>query len=113
MDHPFVIKFPTERTKLEPVPQSEIGEIREMFQQINQRYMVYEPSAYYYTIKRVIDLVASMTFTVFVMSWLYPLVALLIKLTSKGPVLFIQKRTGYKGLDFDCFNLKQSKSSPL
>ncbi len=106
MDHPFVIKFPTERTKLEPVPQSEIGEIREMFQQINQRYMVYEPSAYYYTIKRVIDLVASMTFIVFVMSWLYPLVALLIKLTSKGPVLFIQKRTGYKGLDFDCFKFR-------
>jgi putative colanic acid biosynthesis UDP-glucose lipid carrier transferase len=33
-------------------------------------------------------------------------VAILIKLTSKGPVFFIQKRTGYKGVEFDCFKFR-------
>lgn len=106
MEHPFVIKFPVDKPRLEPAPQSDIAEIREMFQQINQRYMVYEPSAYYYTVKRIIDLTVSMTFIILVMSWLFPIIALLIKITSKGPVFFIQKRTGYKGLDFECFKFR-------
>lgn len=106
MEHPFVIKFPVEKQRLEQAPASEMSEIRELFQQINQRYMVYEPSSYYYTIKRVIDLSISMIFIIFVMSWVFPLVAILIKLTSKGPVFFTQKRTGYKGLDFECFKFR-------
>ena len=48
----------------------------------------------------------SMVFILLVMSWVYPIVALLIKLTSRGPVFFIQKRTGYKGMDFDCFKFR-------
>lgn len=106
MDHPFVIKLPKERTQITPAPQTEIGGIREMFEQINERYMVYEPSGYYYTVKRIIDIMVSMTFIIHVMSWLFPIVALLIKLTSKGPVFFVQKRTGFKGLDFDCLKFR-------
>lgn len=52
------------------------------------------------------DLAVSFTFIALVMSWLYPIVAILIKLTSKGPVFFIQKRTGYKGVEFDCFKFR-------
>ena len=48
----------------------------------------------------------SMVFILLVMSWVYPIVALLIKLTSRGPVFFIQKRTGYKGMDLDCFKFR-------
>jgi len=68
--------------------------------------MVYQPPAYYSALKRAMDVTISMTFILLVMSWLYPLVALLIKLTSEGPVFFIQKRTGYKGVEFDCFKFR-------
>lgn len=106
MEHPFVVNIPVERPERHVVPQTEVGMIREMFQEINQRYMVYQPPSYYYTIKRAIDLTISLTFTLLVMSWLLPIVALLIKISSKGPVFFIQKRTGYKGIEFDCFKFR-------
>lgn len=106
MEHPFVVKLPTSQPSRPAAPQSDITEIREMFREINHRYMVYQPSPYYAVVKRVMDIVISMTFILLVMSWLYPIVALLIKLTSKGPVFFIQKRTGYKGIEFDCFKFR-------
>lgn len=68
--------------------------------------MVYQPPAYYSALKRAMDVTISMTFILLVMSWLYPIVALLIKFTSRGPVFFIQKRTGYKGIEFDCFKFR-------
>lgn len=68
--------------------------------------MVYQPPAYYAAVKRAMDITASAIFMILVMSWLYPIVAILIKLTSKGPVFFIQKRTGYKGMEFDCFKFR-------
>ena len=106
MEQPFVIKLPLTQTVRNSAPQSEITEIREMFREMNHRYMVYQPSPYYAAIKRMMDILISMTFILLVMSWVFPIVALLIKLTSKGPVFFIQKRTGYKGIDFDCFKFR-------
>ncbi|MDE6311578.1 MAG: undecaprenyl-phosphate glucose phosphotransferase [Muribaculaceae bacterium] len=56
-------------------------------------------------LKRCFDIVFSGIFLIF-----YPLVyipvALAIKLTSPGPVYFRQKRTGYKGRDFDCLKFR-------
>lgn len=109
MEQPIILNLPHERKTraLRPVtPQSDITEIREMFSEMSQRYMVYQPSSYYYSVKRALDIIVSMTFIVLVMSWLFPIVALLIKLSSKGPVFFIQKRTGYKGAEFDCFKFR-------
>lgn len=107
MEQPIIINFPAEReVRRSTPPPSDITEMREMFQEMDQRYIVCQPSSYYYSIKRMVDIAASLTFVILVMSWLYPIVALLIKLTSKGPVLFIQKRTGYKGIDFDCFKFR-------
>jgi putative colanic acid biosynthesis UDP-glucose lipid carrier transferase len=106
MDQPFVIKLPVSQPSRPAAPQSEAAEIREMFREINHRYMVYEPSSYYAVVKRIMDVTVAMTFILLIMSWLYPIVALFIKLTSKGPVFFIQKRTGYKGIEFDCFKFR-------
>ncbi|MEI8278323.1 MAG: sugar transferase [Bacteroidota bacterium] len=106
MEQPFVINFPVEKPARQVAPPSDIAEIREMFEEINQRYMVYEPSSYYQSTKRTIDIIISLFFTILVMSWLYPIIALMIKLTSKGPVFFIQKRTGYKGIEFDCYKFR-------
>ena len=40
------------------------------------------------------------------MSWLYPLIAVLIKLNSKGPVLFKQVRSGKNNKDFKCWKFR-------
>jgi putative colanic acid biosynthesis UDP-glucose lipid carrier transferase len=106
MEQPFVIKLPVTQPVRPAAPQSDVAEIREMFREMNNRYMVYEPTSYYAAIKRAMDIAVAMTFILLVMSWVYPIVALLIKLTSKGPVFFIQKRTGYKGIEFDCFKFR-------
>jgi len=107
MEQQIYFKIPFERAQRQNSnPTSEIGEIREMFIDMNQRYMVYEPSAYYYTVKRMMDVIISSVFILLVMSWLLPIVALLVKLTSKGPVFFFQKRTGFKGVEFNCFKFR-------
>jgi putative colanic acid biosynthesis UDP-glucose lipid carrier transferase len=88
------------------MPQSDMASIRYLFHEMNQQYLDHEPATYYYTVKRIMDVVISALFIVFVMSWLMPIIALLIKLSSKGPVFFIQKRTGYMGVEFNCFKFR-------
>ncbi len=77
-----------------------------MFQEINQLYLEHKPAAYYYPIKRLVDITMSSIFILLVMSWLTPILALLIKLSSKGPVFFIQKRTGLMGAEFNCYKFR-------
>ncbi|NLZ94224.1 MAG: exopolysaccharide biosynthesis polyprenyl glycosylphosphotransferase [Bacteroidales bacterium] len=45
-------------------------------------------------IKRAFDIVFSSLVILFLLSWLFPLIALIIKMDSKGPVFFQQLRTG-------------------
>lgn len=60
----------------------------------------------YFIIKRVFDVMFSLCFIILVLSWLLPLMALLIKLNSRGPVFFLQKRIGHGGRSFTCFKLR-------
>src|SRR5690606_20885348 len=53
---------------------------------------LHEPMAQ--IVKRVFDIVFSVAVIVFILSWLTPILALLIKLESKGPVFFKQSRPG-------------------
>ncbi len=101
-----MIDVSLERSQPQTTIDSDITKIRSMFHEINQRYMVHKPASNYFAVKRVIDISFSLFFLVFFMSWIFPVIALLIKLTSKGPVLFIQKRTGYKGIEFDCYKFR-------
>ncbi|AUC74752.1 undecaprenyl-phosphate glucose phosphotransferase [Olleya sp. Bg11-27] len=57
-------------------------------------------------IKRVFDVVFSLLIIVFVLSWLTPLIAILIKLESKGPVFFKQYRNGFSHSEFECFKFR-------
>jgi putative colanic acid biosynthesis UDP-glucose lipid carrier transferase len=57
-------------------------------------------------VKRMFDLIFSMIFLVTVFSWLYPLLAVLIKWDSKGPVFFIQLRNGLKNHPFGCYKFR-------
>jgi len=64
-------------------------------------------------LKRSFDIIFSFLIIVLLLSWLYPIIALLIKLNSKGKVLFVQKRVGAKNEMFDCYKFRTltSKSS--
>ena len=59
-----------------------------------------------YILKRTFDIIFSLFILVFVFSWLYPLVALLIKLDSPGPVFFKQKRYGFHDQVFLCYKFR-------
>ncbi|WP_051878597.1 exopolysaccharide biosynthesis polyprenyl glycosylphosphotransferase [Chryseobacterium sp. FH1] len=56
--------------------------------------------------KRFFDVVFSLFVIVFVLSWLIPIVALIIKLESKGSVFFLQKRSGIKNEPFNCIKFR-------
>jgi putative colanic acid biosynthesis UDP-glucose lipid carrier transferase len=56
--------------------------------------------------KRIFDIVFSVFVILFLLSWLLPILALMIKLTSQGPVFFIQKRVGFLGKSFYCIKLR-------
>ena len=57
-------------------------------------------------IKRAFDIAFSLFVILFILSWMFPLVGLLIKLESKGPVLFVQNRNGLGNELFRCFKFR-------
>lgn len=56
--------------------------------------------------KRVFDIIVSISVIVFIFSWLLPILWILIKLDSGGPVFFIQKRVGFLGRSFPCLKFR-------
>lgn len=60
----------------------------------------------YFFIKRLIDLCLSALLIFTVLSWLVPFIALLLKLDSRGPVFFLQKRVGKGGRSFTCYKFR-------
>jgi exopolysaccharide biosynthesis polyprenyl glycosylphosphotransferase len=64
-------------------------------------------------LKRTFDILFSSFVIVFLLSWLFPIVALLIKLSSKGPVFFIQKRTCLNNRIFNCYKFRSMKVNDL
>ena len=59
-------------------------------------------------IKRLID-VALSVLAIVVLSWLYLIIAILIKCTSKGPVLFKQDRIGKDGKVYQIYKFRSMK----
>ncbi|SFW43685.1 putative colanic acid biosysnthesis UDP-glucose lipid carrier transferase [Sinomicrobium oceani] len=56
--------------------------------------------------KRFFDLLFSLLVIVFLLSWLTPLIALIIKLESDGPVFFRQRRHGMNSREFYCYKFR-------
>jgi putative colanic acid biosynthesis UDP-glucose lipid carrier transferase len=56
--------------------------------------------------KRLFDIVVSSLVLLYILSWLIPLIALLIKIESKGPVFFIQPRSGKDNKNFPCLKFR-------
>lgn len=56
--------------------------------------------------KRTFDIVFSTFVILFILSWLTPIIAIIIKLDSKGPVFFSQKRSGKINREFWCWKFR-------
>ena len=57
-------------------------------------------------IKRIFDIVFSLIVIFGILIWIAPILALIITLESRGPVFFVQKRTGYDNKEFTCFKFR-------
>ena len=57
-------------------------------------------------VKRIFDLVFSSFIIIAILSWLVPIMAILIKWESKGPVFFVQKRNGLNYKKFKCYKFR-------
>lgn len=62
-------------------------------------------------IKRSFDIVLSILVMVCILSWLTPLIFILIQLEQKGPVFFKQRRNGLDYKEFYCFKYRSMKSN--
>ena len=56
--------------------------------------------------KRIFDIVFSSLVIIFILSWLVPIIAILIKLSSRGPVFFVQPRSGKNNQAFNCLKFR-------
>lgn len=59
-----------------------------------------------FIIKRLFDLIFSVLLLIFIGLWLFPIIALLIKIDSRGPIFFKQKRYGFHDEVFRCIKFR-------
>ncbi len=76
-----------------------------------RRIPIDEP--FYKFIKRTFDIVLSLIIIIGILSWLTPLLGLLIKLESNGPVFFKQKRNGLDYQEFYCYKFRSMLPNPM
>jgi putative colanic acid biosysnthesis UDP-glucose lipid carrier transferase len=62
--------------------------------------------SYNQLVKRAFDIAFSMLVLIGICSWLFPAIALFIKLNSKGPVFFKQERWGKRNKRFICYKFR-------
>ena len=72
---------------------------------LNLRKLPLETDVAKYT-KRTFDIVFSSLVCIFILSWLVPLIGILIKIESKGPIFFKQKRHGVNKKEFGCYKFR-------
>lgn len=64
-------------------------------------------------IKRIFDIVFSLIIIVGILSWLIPILTILIKLESKGSVFFRQKRNGLNYKEFYCYKFRSMRLNEI
>ena len=57
-------------------------------------------------LKRIFDILFSSAVIIFLLSWLTPILAILIRIESKGPIFFKQSRNGFNYKEFDCYKFR-------
>ncbi len=66
----------------------------------------YKNNYWFRSSKRAFDIVFSLAVIIFILSWLLPIIALLIRLESKGPVIFSQERSSRDNRSFACYKFR-------
>ena len=69
-------------------------------------YRIAERKHYNKYVKRAFDITVASILGLGLLSWIYPLMYILIKTGSRGPLLFRQKRIGYRGQEFNCIKFR-------
>ncbi|MFN2439736.1 MAG: undecaprenyl-phosphate glucose phosphotransferase [Chitinophagaceae bacterium] len=59
--------------------------------------------------KRIVDVIISAFVLIFILSWLIPIIGLLIYLESPGPIFFSQLRSGKNNKSFKCLKFRSMK----
>ena len=75
---------------------------------LNVKRLPFEFAENFY-IKRVFDVFFSLIICFFLLSWLIPVLWLIVKLESKGPLIFKQKREGLNGEKFICYKFRSMR----
>jgi len=57
-------------------------------------------------VKRSFDIIFASGVIIFILSWLTPILAILIRLESRGPIFFKQSRNGFNYKEFDCYKFR-------
>lgn len=61
--------------------------------------------------KRALDIIVSSLVIIFILSWLVPILGLLIILESRGPIFFSQLRTGKNKKSFYCYKFRSMRKN--
>ncbi len=61
-------------------------------------------------IKRFFDVVFSLLIFVFILWWLLPLISILLLISQGYPTLFIQRRNGLNGKEFNCYKFRTMRA---
>ncbi|MEZ4739052.1 MAG: exopolysaccharide biosynthesis polyprenyl glycosylphosphotransferase [Flavobacteriales bacterium] len=59
--------------------------------------------------KRAFDIIFSLGVVLFIFTWLFPILAILVKLSSRGPVFFKQMRLGKDNEEFVCWKFRSMR----
>jgi putative colanic acid biosynthesis UDP-glucose lipid carrier transferase len=62
-------------------------------------------------VKRTFDIVFSLFFLIVFFPFFYVIIGIIIKLSSPGPVIFKQTRTGIYGKNFDCYKFRSMRTN--
>jgi putative colanic acid biosynthesis UDP-glucose lipid carrier transferase len=68
---------------------------------------LHDPVAHF--VKRVFDIIFSSLVIILILSWFGPLLAIIIRLESRGPALFKQSRAGLNEKEFFCYKFRSMK----
>ncbi len=63
--------------------------------------------------KRFFDIIFSLIIIILLLSWLTPVIAIIIKLQSKGPVFFKQRRNGLNYEEFYCYKFRSMRLNAI
>ncbi|REG98932.1 exopolysaccharide biosynthesis polyprenyl glycosylphosphotransferase [Flavobacterium aquicola] len=91
---------------------NEVFEYYDYIPVISQRTISLDDSLHK-IIKRIFDIIFSLIIVIGLLSWLTLILAIIIKLDSKGPLFFVQKRNGLNNKEFNCFKFRSMKINEL